>query len=401
MAIDIERVRQETAGVARVVHLNNAGAALAPRPVVDAVIGHLRLEEQIGGYEAAASQAELIEHTYDALARLVGAGRDDIAVVENATRAWDMAFYSLPWAEGDRILTARAEYASNAIAFLQTARRHGVHVDVVPDDATGQLDVDALRSMIDERVKLIAITHVPTQGGLVNPAAEIGKVARQAGIVYLLDACQSVGQMPVDVDEIGCDLLTATGRKFLRAPRGTGFLYCSPRIREQLEPPFLDLHAATWTSADSYQVRADTRRFENWETYYAGKIGLGTAVDYALDLGLDAIEERVTHLATTLRARLRTLPGVHVHDRGSRQCGIVTFTVEGHDSQDIARTLQTRGINVSVSIADYARWDFEPRSLTSVVRASVHYYNTDNEIDQLIDALPAPVPSTSHHTTRP
>ncbi|MER7960371.1 aminotransferase class V-fold PLP-dependent enzyme, partial [Streptomyces sp. NPDC096030] len=350
---------------------------------------------------AAASQAELIEHTYDALARLVGAGRDDIAVVENATRAWDMAFYSLPWAEGDRILTARAEYASNAIAFLQTARRHGVRVDVVPDDATGQLDVDALRSMIDERVKLIAITHVPTQGGLVNPAAEIGKVARQAGITYLLDACQSVGQMHIDVGEIGCDLLTATGRKFLRAPRGTGFLYCSPRIREQLEPPFLDLHAATWTSADSYRIRADARRFENWETYYAGKIGLGTAVDYALDLGLDAIEERVTHLATTLRARLRTLPGVRVHDRGARQCGIVTFTVEGHDSQDIARALQTRGINVSVSIADYARWDFEPRSLTSVVRASVHYYNTDNEINQLIDALPAPVLSTSHHTTRP
>ncbi|MCD0483607.1 aminotransferase class V-fold PLP-dependent enzyme [Streptacidiphilus sp. ASG 303] len=388
--IDVERVRRETAGVARVVHLNNAGASLPPRPVVDAVIGHLRLEEQIGGYEAAAAQAGRIEHTYDALARLVGAGRDDIAVVENATRAWDMAFHSLPWAEGDRILTARAEYASNAIAFLQTARRHGVRVDVVPDDAHGQLDVDALRAMVDERVRLIAITHVPTQGGLVNPAAEIGEVARQAGVVYLLDACQSIGQMPVDVGEIGCDLLTATGRKFLRAPRGTGFLYCSPRIREQLEPPFLDLHAATWTSADGYQVRGDARRFENWETYCAGKIGLGTAVDYALDLGLDAIGERVTRLAATLRARLRTLPGVRVHDRGVRQCGIVTFTVEGHDSQDVARALRAGGINVSVSVADHARWDFEPRSLTSVVRASVHYYNTDDEIDRLVDALPAP-----------
>ncbi|MFI0169060.1 aminotransferase class V-fold PLP-dependent enzyme [Streptomyces sp. NPDC017095] len=388
MAIDVERVRQETAGVARVVHLNNAGAALPPRPVVDAVVGHLRLEEQIGGYEAAAAQAARIEGTYDSLARLIGAGREDIAVVENATRAWDMAFYSLPWAEGDRILTARAEYASNVIAFLQTARRHGVRVEVVPDDADGQLDVDALRAMIDERVKLIAVTHVPTQNGLVNPAAEIGRAAREAGIVYLLDACQSLGQMPVDVGEIGCDLLTATGRKFLRGPRGTGFLYCSPRIRERLEPPFLDLHAATWTSADSYRVRADARRFENWETYYAGKIGLGTAVDYALGLGLDAIGERVTRLAANLRARLRTLPGVRVHDRGARQCGIVTFTVEGRDSQDVARALQARGINVSVSLAGYARWDLAPRSLTSVVRASVHYYNTDDEIDQLIDALP-------------
>nr|WP_033259328.1 aminotransferase class V-fold PLP-dependent enzyme [Kitasatospora sp. SID7827] len=390
VAIDVERVRRETAGVARVVHLNNAGSALPPRPVVEAVIGHLRLEEQIGGYEAAAAQAGPIEHVYDALARLLGAGRDDIAVVENATRAWDMAFYSLPWAEGDRILTARAEYASNAVAFLQTARRHGVRVDVVPDDADGQLDVDALRAMVDERVKLIAVTHVPTQGGLVNPAAEIGKVARQAGIVYLLDACQSVGQLPLDVGEIGCDLLSGTGRKFLRAPRGTGFLYCSPRIRARLEPPFLDLHAAAWTSADGYRVRDDARRFENWETYYAGKIGLGTAVDYALDLGLEAIEERVTALAATLRARLRALPGVRVHDRGARQCGIVTFTVEGHDSRDVARLLGSRGINVSVALADHARWDFEPRSLASVVRASVHYYNTDDEIDRLIDALPVP-----------
>ncbi|NUP41963.1 MAG: aminotransferase class V-fold PLP-dependent enzyme [Streptomyces sp.] len=392
--IDVERVRQETAGVGHVVHLNNAGAALPPRQVVDAVVGHLRLEERIGGYEAAASQAGQMEHTYDALARLVGAERDDIAVVENATHAWDMAFYSLPWAEGDRILTSRAEYASNAIAFLQTARRHGVSVEAVPDDAHGQLDVGALRAMTDERVKLIAMTHVPTQGGLVNPAAAVGEVAREAGVVYLLDACQSVGQMPVDVGEIGCDLLTATGRKFLRGPRGTGFLYCSPRIREQLEPPFLDLHAATWTSQDSYRIRADARRFENWEGSCAGKIGLGIAVDYALDLGLDAIEDRVTGLAAALRARLRSLPGVRVHDRGARQCGIVTFTVEGHDSQDVARLLRDRGINVSVSVADYARWDFEGRSLTSVVRASVHYYNTDDELDRLADALPAPIASS-------
>jgi selenocysteine lyase/cysteine desulfurase len=398
--IDVERVREETAGVGRAVHFNNAGAALPPRPVVEAVVGHLRLEEQRGGYEAAASQSERIEHTYDSLARLVGAERDDIGVMENATRAWDMAFYSLPWAEGDRILTARAEYVSNAIAFLQTARRHGVRVDVVPDDAHGQLDIDALRAMIDERVKLIAITHVPTQGGLVNPAAEVGRVARQAGAVYLLDACQSVGQMPVDVGEIGCDLLSTTGRKFLRGPRGTGFLYCSPRIRERLEPPFLDLQAATWTSSDTYQVRADARRFESWETSYAGKIGLGVAADYALDLGLDAIEKRVIELATTLRGRLQGLPGVRLHDRGVRQCGIVTFTVEGHESQDIARALQARGINVWVSAVGSARWDFEPRSLTSVVRASVHYYNTDDEIDQMIDALPAPAVSSGHSPER-
>lgn len=387
--MDIDALRRDTPGCASRVHLNNAGAALMSRQTLDAITSHLELEARIGGYEAAAAAADKVEHTYDALARLVGADRDEIAVVENATRAWDMAFYALPLQEGDRILTARAEYASNAIAFLQTARRRGVRVEVVPDDEGGQLDVGALREMVDERVKLIAVTHVPTQGGLVNPAVDIGRVAREHGITYLLDACQSVGQIPIDVAEIGCDLLTATGRKYLRGPRGTGFLYCARTMLERLEPPFLDLHAATWTAADSYEVRADARRFENWETYYAGKIGLGVAADAAIELGLEAIEQRVTDVAETLRRRLRARPGVLVHDRGRRLCGIVTFTVEGHDPHRIAEQLRAQRINVSVSVADYARWDLEPRGLDAVVRASVHYYNTHDELDQLCEALPS------------
>ncbi|MGW9211064.1 aminotransferase class V-fold PLP-dependent enzyme [Embleya sp. NPDC055664] len=198
----------------------------------------------------------------------------------------------------------RAEYAGNAIVFLQTARRPGVQIDVVPDHETGRLPVDALRGMLDERLKLIAITHVPTQGGLVNPA-EAGRVANAAGITYLLDACQSVGQLPVDVAEIGCDLLSATGRKFLRGPRGTGFLYCLRRLLADLEPPFLDLQAATWTSADGYEIRDDARRFETWETNYAGKIGLGVAVDYMLDIGMGAVKARNDALAECPGVTLR------------------------------------------------------------------------------------------------
>jgi cysteine desulfurase/selenocysteine lyase len=386
--MDVEALRRETPGCLHRTHLNNAGAALMSRHTLEAVTSHLELEARIGGYEAAAAAAEQAEHTYDVLARLVGAARDEIAVVENATRAWDMAFYSLPLHEGDRILTARAEYASNAIAYLQTARRRGVQVETVPDDESGQLSVDALREMLDERVKLVAVTHVPTQSGLVNPAAEIGRVTRAHGITYLLDACQSVGQLPINVAEIGCDLLTATGRKYLRGPRGTGFLYCSRRMLDRLEPPFLDLHAATWTGSETYQVRPDARRFENWETYYAGKVGLGVAADAALGLGLAAIEQRVTGLAATLRERLGSRPGVRVHDRGRRLCGIVTFTVDGHDPHAVADGLRAQGINVSVSLADQARWDLEPRGLDAVVRASVHYYNTPEELDRLCAALP-------------
>jgi selenocysteine lyase/cysteine desulfurase len=238
-------------------------------------------------------------------------------------------------------------------------------------------------------VKLIAITHVPTQGGLVNPAEEIGALAREAAVPFLLDACQSVGQLPVDVQRIGCDLLSATGRKFLRGPRGTGFLYVRRSILDHVEPPFLDLRAATWTAPQRYEIRSDARRFESWETNYAAKIGLGVAADYALSWGLEAIEARITALAADLRERLQALDGVRVHDQGRRRCGIVTFTVDGVPAEQVQRRLAESGVNTSVSYASSARFDLPCRGLTELVRASVHYYNTEEELNRLVSALPS------------
>jgi cysteine desulfurase/selenocysteine lyase len=385
--IDLERVRADTPGCAERAHLNNAGAALPPTQVVDAVVGFLRREAEIGGYEAEAEAEETLESTYDSVARLIGCAPGEVALIENATRSWDMAFYGISFRPGDRILTAQAEYASNAIAFLQRARSHGVSVEVVPDGPDGSLSTEALRSMIDDRVRLIAVTHVPSQNGLVNPAAEVGAIARAAGVLFLLDACQSVGQLPVDVAEIGCHLLSATGRKFLRAPRGTGFLYVDRSILDKLEPPFLDLHAAEWTAPDRYVMRDDARRFETWETSYAGRLGLKVAVDYALDLGLPAIEARNAALAGRLRAGLAALPGVAVHDRGDRKSAITTFTVEGIDAETVKARSTAQGINVSVVEASSAMYDLPRHGLTSVVRASPHYYNSEDEIDRLLECV--------------
>jgi cysteine desulfurase / selenocysteine lyase len=385
--MDLATLRGDTPATARLIHFNNAGAALMPDPVFRAMVDHLELERRVGGYEAARQAAPALASFYSEFAALLNCDPDEIAYTENATRAWDMAFYALPLVSGDRILTHESEYVSNYLAFLHQARRRGLHIDLVPSDASGQIDVAALDAMVTPAHKLIAITHVPSQGGLVNPAAEVGAVAAKHGLIYLLDACQSVGQIDIDVRAIGCHILSGTGRKFLRGPRGTGFLYVSNTIVDRLDPPFIDLTAAAWTDAQTYTLAPGALRFENWESNVAGRIGLARAVQYARDIGLSVIEARTTALAAELRAGLATLPGVGVHDRGLRKSGIVTFTVAGQDAGVVQAQLRDKGINTSVTPMTYARLDLGPRGLDAMIRASVHYYNTEDEVTRFVQEI--------------
>lgn len=380
----IADLRAQTPGTRESAYFMNAGAALMPTAVDDAVRSHLDLEMRVGGYAAAQERAAELEGVYSSVARLVGAHEDEIALTENATVAWQLAFYSIPFRPGDRILTSEAEYGANFVAYLQLRRRLGVEVDVVPSDASGALDTRALEAMIDDRVKLVSLTWIPTNGGLVNPAAEVGRIARRHGVLYLLDACQAVGQMPVDVGDLGCDLLSATGRKFLRGPRGTGFLYARRGVLTELEPVVIDHYSAPWTALDEYTVREDARRFETWENAYALRAGLGAAVEYALALGLDRIQEQSWAVADDLRAALEAIGGVQVRDLGSDRSAIVSFEIAGRDAAAVVAAAAAERITIGTTGPSSTLVDASRRQLPVLNRASPHYYTSADDVERLV-----------------
>lgn len=379
---DLARARRETRGCEQLIHFNNAGASLPPIPVAEALYGYLREEETQGGYEVMARRVVELDNFYSAAARLLNCSAEEIAFTDSATRAWSAAFYAFNFQPGDRILAGSAEYGSNLVAMLHQAKRQGVEITWVPDDEYGQIDVAALEGLIDRRVRLICLTQAPSGGGLVNPAAAVGKVAKAAGIPYLLDACQALGQLAVDVEQVGCDLLCGTGRKFLRGPRGTGLLYVRRALLEQLEPNQLNHHAAELLSATSYRLRTDAKRFECWERSCAAQLALGVAIDYALDWGLEAISERIRRIASTLRQELTGIAGITVADQGIEQSGIVTFFAEQRAADRLQQQLALRQINTSVVPFSANPLSSTSRGHPTLLRASLHYFNTSEEIER-------------------
>lgn len=388
MPLDLERLRADTPGCEHVAHLNNAGSALPPRCVVDAVIGHTQLEASMGGYEAEAAAADALEAAHESLARLVGADRLDIALTQSDTASWTKAFWGLAlggwFTGGGRVIVDRAAYNSHYMSLLQARDRFGLSIEVISSTGDGSLDLVDLDRRLDGTVRMVTATHVGTHRGLVNPVAAVGARTSSAGVPFFLDACQSTGQLPVDVGAIGCDVATGTGRKFLRGPRGTGWLFVAPVWSERMRPPGIDGRSANWLDGDSYGLKDRAQRFEEFETSYAARLGLGAAVDYALDIGIPAIAERINELAERMRNALQAA-GAEVHDGGTQRSAIVTFTVAGHEPESIQTSLSAAGINVSFTGAAWARLDMEQRGLSAAVRASPHAYNSEAEIDQLVE----------------
>ncbi len=385
----IQQLRAETPGCAQRNHLNNAGASLPPMPVLQAMQQHLELEANIGGYEAADLRRAELDGFYHALAQMLHTQPRNIAFAGSATDAYARVLSAIPWQTGDAILTTNNDYVSNQIAFLALQKRFGVKLLRARDTAAGGVDVDDFEQLLQKhRPKLAAVTHVPTNSGLVQPVEAIGAICQANDTLYLVDACQSAGQMSLDVTRIGCDFLSATMRKFLRGPRGAGFLFVSDRALDTgVEMLVPDMRSADWTGADTYTSAPTARRFEYWEMPSALVLGSKMAVDYALHLGLDWIETQVQQMAALSRTLLAELPGVRVLDEGEHLCGIVTAHAGHWDSATILAKLNRENINCRLSTLPVAQIDFPRKSVTWALRVSPHYYNTEAEIRQLVAVL--------------
>jgi selenocysteine lyase/cysteine desulfurase len=392
---EIQKFRNETSGTSEWTHFNNAGASLPPDEVVETVIQYLSEEATQGGYETEYKYREQLENVYQLIARLIHAEKDEVAMVENASMAWGLAFNGIEFKKGDVIITSEMEYETNMLGFINAEQTYAVQIKVIPNDEEGNFSLQALEEAITAQTRLIAITHIASTAGTVLPVVEIGKIARKHNILYLVDACQTVGQVPINVKEIGCDILSATGRKYLRGPRGTGFLYVRKEIQDTLKILFMDGHTAQLINENAFEIRNDARRFELFEKNRALALGLGKAIEYALDIGLGRIWQRIQFLAGTMRRQLEKIEGVTVHDHGEQKSGIVTFSVRGVGSSHVKSELAEKKIHVSVGLAKSTLIYMNRNSLSTVVRASVHYYNTGEEINGMCGALESIVKSGS------
>lgn len=369
----------------RLIHFNTAGSGLMPPSVADAMIDCVRREAEGGAYETELYYDKVVQHeVYQRIARLLAAPVEDVALFDSATRAWCSVVCRLDLGPADRVWVTPYEYAGNLISLLRLRDRTGCRIEVVPTTPAGDLDLDWMAANVSDDVALVSVTHIPSGCGIVNPVAEIGRLLAPYRCFYAVDGCQSVGHVPTSVAEIGCDLLTGAGRKFLRGPRGTGFAYVAPRLRKALVPEFHDLHVAQVVAPDRYEVTdPSARSLELAERTTAAVVGLDVALEHHLTTGQD----RPQAAFPILRALLADLPDIELILPGTNHSGILSFRHHTLPAERIVAGLAERNINAWQIRGDHTPIFMARHGVDRAVRASVHYYNTGDEAAAFTDAL--------------
>ncbi|MFB6454976.1 aminotransferase class V-fold PLP-dependent enzyme [Chitinophaga sp. Hz27] len=387
--MDLNTLRRDTPGCDHVIHLNNAGAALIPLPVLTAMQEYIKEEAEFGGYETAEKYAVALDSFYDLAAQLLQTHSRNIAFTTNSTDSYNKALSAVPFKEGDVVLLTENDYPANFISLINLEKRYGIKLVLVKNVADGEIDLEDLEDKIRTyHPKLVSITHIPTSSGLVQPAEAIGEITSRYDTLYLLDACQSLGQLPVTAAATKADFISGTTRKFLRGPRGAGLLYVSDRALDMgLEPLLPDGAGNVWTGPFTYTPGTDAKRFELWEKSRAIQMGSIAALKYLLDIGIENVSTRNQMLATELRLALQEVPGVKLQDRGKQLSSIITFTVAGKQEAGAKQFFRERGINIFTSLKSSAVIDFQEKGIDWVMRVSPHYYNDGEELTRFLEVL--------------
>ncbi|MFZ6779849.1 aminotransferase class V-fold PLP-dependent enzyme [Undibacterium sp. Ji83W] len=389
-AEQLAQLRAQTPGIDRGTHLNHAGASLLPQAALQAIHAHLDLEAQVGPMEAALLVADRLQALREDAATLINANCDEIALMNSGSSAFGNVFAAMPrLRQGDRILVGRQEWGGNLANYQRAAQLAGARVETIPCHADGSVDANALTQMIDKHVRLISLTWLPANSGLINDAAAVGEVAAAAGVSYIIDAGQALGQVPVDVKALQCDVLKSAGRKHLRGPRGTALLYVRKSFLDKLEPAWVDVSSAP-IAEDEVHLRNDARRFETSEAAVALQLGLAKSVKLALNMGVANLGAVSAALAKACRERLASIPAISLHDLGEgEQSGIVSFNLRGHDAMALKNTLAQQRIYIGANGVPYTPLDMQARGLHSIARASFSYLNTEDDVEILARALEA------------
>lgn len=387
--MNIDLIRSQTKGLDGKLFFNSAGSSLMQDQVVELMQDYLEQERMEGGYNTASKNEKSIRNSYTQVAKLLCTNERNIAFTTSAGDSYSQALYSIPFVENDVIITTNNDYVSNQLAFISLQKKYNIQIVRVNDLPSAGMDVqDCIKKIQDLNPKLVAITHIPTSSGLVQDIYGISEACKTSNAYYLIDACQTLGQMKIEVTDLHCDFLTATGRKFMRGPRGSGFLYVSDRVlSEGLAPLFLDQGGANWTEEFGFQLLDSAHRFERWEKNYGAIIGLGKATELINEIGISNIESRNLELQTVLRNELANLPNIHCTDVGNKLCNIITFTSADGTIDKIEALFALHNVSYSVSGNNSALIDFKKRNLTQVIRLSPHYFNTEVEIKSLIELL--------------